>query len=44
MFPKVHLSLTTDIMENVDIVDKLDWETLYTLFPFWKYKSFNASY
>ena len=36
MFPKVHLLIITDIMENVDFVDKLDLETLHFLIPFWK--------
>ena len=34
MFPKVHLPVITEIMENVDFVDKLALETLHTLFPF----------
>ena len=39
MFPKVHPPIITDITENVDFVDKLDWETLHTLFPFLKYRN-----
>lgn len=32
MFPKVHLPIIIDIMENVHFVDKLDLETLHSLY------------
>lgn len=44
MFPELHLPITTDIKENLDFVDKLDWEALHCVPLLETQKSLSAAY